>query len=109
MIRRIENEYWESLPGTSGSKKPVSDFLKKRIDIAIEVGSQVVEVKKEEEKQKAESLKQKQLEDTALANFVKNQIDIQDKEASRKIAKDAFDLKVKGDISKTLHDELMKL
>ena len=40
-------------------------------------------------------LKQKQLEDTALANFVKNQIDIQDKEASRKIAKDAFDLKVK--------------
>ena len=40
-------------------------------------------------------LKQKQLEDTALANFVKNQIDIKDKEASRKIAKDAFDLKVK--------------
>ena len=40
-------------------------------------------------------LKQKQLEDTALANFVKNQIDIQDKERSAKIAKDAFDLKVK--------------
>ena len=40
-------------------------------------------------------LKQKQLQDTALANFVKNQIDIKDKEASRKIAKDAFDLKVK--------------
>lgn len=50
---KIENEYWESLPGTNGSKKPVSDFLKKRIDIAIEVGSQVVEVKQEEEKQKA--------------------------------------------------------
>ena len=40
-------------------------------------------------------LKQKQLQDAALANFVKNQIDIKDKEASRKIAKDAFDLKVK--------------
>jgi len=40
-------------------------------------------------------LKEKQLQDAALANFVKNQIDIKDKEASRKIAKDAFDLKVK--------------
>jgi len=39
-------------------------------------------------------LKEKQLQDAALANFVKNQIDIKDKEASRKIAKDAFDLKV---------------
>ena len=47
-----ENEYWESLPGTQGSKKPVSEFLKKRIDIAIEEGSKVVEVKQEEEKSK---------------------------------------------------------
>ena len=47
-----ENEYWESLPGTMGSKKPVSEFLKKRIDSAIEEGSKVVEVKQEEEKSK---------------------------------------------------------
>jgi len=48
-----ENEYWESLPGTSGSKKPMSEFLKARIEIAIESGSKIVEVKKEEEKEKA--------------------------------------------------------
>jgi len=48
-----ENAYWESLPGTMGSKKPVSEFLKKRIEEAIEVGSKVVEVKKEEEKEKS--------------------------------------------------------
>ena len=49
-----ENEYWESLPGTSGSKNPVSVFLKKRIDMAIEQGSKIVEVKQEEEKDKKE-------------------------------------------------------
>lgn len=45
-----ENEFWESLPGTMGSKKPMSEFLKKRIEHAIDVGSKVVEVKEEEEK-----------------------------------------------------------
>lgn len=48
-----ENEYWESLPGTQGSKKPISEFLKKRIEHAINVGSTVVEEKQEEEKEKA--------------------------------------------------------
>ena len=48
-----ENAYWESLPGTMGSKKPMSDFLKKRIETAVETGSKVVEVKQEEEKEKA--------------------------------------------------------
>jgi hypothetical protein len=48
-----ENEYWESLPGTMGSKKPVTDFIKKRVEAAIEAGSKVVVEKKEEEKAKA--------------------------------------------------------
>jgi hypothetical protein len=48
-----ENAYWESLPGTMGSKRPVSDFIKDRLEKAIEAGSKVVEVKKEEEKEKA--------------------------------------------------------
>ena len=48
-----ENAHWESLPGTMGSKKPVSDFIKKRIEEAITAGSKVVEVKKVEEKEKA--------------------------------------------------------
>jgi len=48
-----ENEYWESLPGTMGSKKPVSDFIKDRIEKAIEAGSKVVVEKKAEEKEKA--------------------------------------------------------
>ena len=48
-----ENKYWESLPGTMGSKKPMSEFLKKKVERAIEEGSKVVEVKQEEEKEKA--------------------------------------------------------
>ena len=46
------NEYWESLPGTMGSIKPATEFLKARIERAIEVGSKVVEEKKQEEKAK---------------------------------------------------------
>jgi len=48
-----ENQYWESLAGTMGSKRPISEFIKKRIDEAIEAGSKVVVEKKEEEKKKA--------------------------------------------------------
>jgi len=48
-----ENEYWESLPGTMGSKRPISEFIKKRIEEAIEAGSKVVVEKKEEEKKNA--------------------------------------------------------
>ena len=36
------NEYWESLPGTMGSIKPATEFLKARIERGIEVGSKVV-------------------------------------------------------------------
>ncbi len=45
-----ENEFWESLPGTQGSKRPLTTFLKERIEIAIAAGSKIVEVKQEEEK-----------------------------------------------------------
>lgn len=48
-----ENQYWESLPGTMGSKRPVSQFIKEKISQAVEVGSKVVIEKKEEEKEKA--------------------------------------------------------
>ena len=48
-----ENQYWESLPGTMGSKRPISEFIKKRINEAIEAGSKVVVEKKEEEKKNA--------------------------------------------------------
>ena len=48
-----ENTYWESLPGTMGSKRPVSEFIKDRIAKAIEAGSKVVVEKKAEEKEKA--------------------------------------------------------
>lgn len=46
------DEYWQSLPGTLGEIKPASVFLQQRIERAIEEGSKVVEVKKEEEKSK---------------------------------------------------------
>ena len=45
-----QNEYWESLAGTMGSIEPATKFLKERIERAIETGSKVVQVKKEEEK-----------------------------------------------------------
>jgi len=48
-----ENEYFESLPGTMGSKKPASEFLKARIAECIEKGKTVVVEKKKEEKEKA--------------------------------------------------------
>ena len=44
-------QYWESLPGTTGELAPTSQFLRKRIDIAIKAGSGVV-VEKELEEQK---------------------------------------------------------
>jgi hypothetical protein len=47
------DEYWQSLPGTMGNTAPATKFLKERIERAIEAGSKVVEVKKEEEKEKA--------------------------------------------------------
>src|SRR6056300_1210960 len=48
-----EAEYWESLAGTMGDLKPASVFVKKQIAKLIEVGSKIVEEKKEEEKEKA--------------------------------------------------------
>ena len=48
----LENEFWESRPGTQGSKRPITEFLKKRIEHAIDIGSTVVEEKQEEEKDK---------------------------------------------------------
>ena len=47
------DEYWQSLPGTMGNTAPATKFLKERIERAIEAGSKVVKVKKEEEKEKA--------------------------------------------------------
>ena len=47
------DEYWASCPGTIGDKvTPVTDFVKKRIEHAIDLGSKVVEVKQAEEKEK---------------------------------------------------------
>ena len=50
---KVEDEYWQSLPGTMGEKKGPSEFLKKRIESYIERGSKVVVEKKAEEKEKA--------------------------------------------------------
>lgn len=47
-----EDDYWQTLPGTMGTTKPSSEFLKKRIEIAIEEGSKVLEEKQEVEEEK---------------------------------------------------------
>lgn len=46
-------EYWDSLPGTTGELKPVTDFVKKRITEALSAGT----IAKEEEKKKEEEQK----------------------------------------------------
>ena len=45
-------QWWESLPGTNGTMKPISEFILKHIAIYIEEGQKVVEEVKEEEKAK---------------------------------------------------------
>jgi hypothetical protein len=49
---KAHDEHWQSLPGTSGEVRPVSVFLTQRVERAINEGSNVVEVKQEEEKGK---------------------------------------------------------
>ena len=43
------SEYWESLPGTMGKVKPVSDFVNKQLNELFELGNKVIEEVKEKE------------------------------------------------------------
>lgn len=47
-----EQEYWQSCAGTSGDIKPMSEWIKAKIEKAIEVGGKIVAEKKEEESKK---------------------------------------------------------
>ena len=47
-----EDEYWQSLAGTMGTTKPVTEWMTKNIKELIEEGSSIVKEKKAEEKQK---------------------------------------------------------
>ena len=47
------DEYWQSLAGTSGTIKPTSEWIKKKVAELIEKGKVVVEEVKAEEKEKA--------------------------------------------------------
>jgi len=46
------DEHWQSLPGTGGEIKPVSEFLHKRAERAIQEGAKIVEIKAEEAEEK---------------------------------------------------------
>ena len=46
-------DYWETLPGTMGTTQPVTVFLKKRIEEAMQQGAYLLTQKKEVEKEKA--------------------------------------------------------
>jgi hypothetical protein len=46
------DEYWQSCPGTGGEIKPVSEFLHKRAERAIQEGAKIVEIKAEEAEEK---------------------------------------------------------
>jgi len=43
------DEHWQTLPGTMGHVKPASEFIKKRIEEALNRGEKAIEEKKEEE------------------------------------------------------------
>jgi hypothetical protein len=43
------NAYWEELPGTIGTPKPVSEYLKERVTELIQAGSSLAEQKEQEE------------------------------------------------------------
>ena len=47
------DEYWQSLPGTMGNLKPLGEFLRKQIKIAIKAGKPILEAKQEIVKEKA--------------------------------------------------------
>ncbi len=48
-----EDDYWQSLAGTTGTTKPVTEWMTKQIKQLIEEGSSVVKEKKVEEKKKS--------------------------------------------------------
>lgn len=48
------DDYWQTLPGTTGHVKPTSEFIKKRVEEALDRGKKVIEEKKDEEEKKKE-------------------------------------------------------
>ena len=51
IFNQKEDDYWQTLAGTSGHIQPATDFVKKRIAQAIEKGKTVKEEKEEKEKE----------------------------------------------------------
>ena len=49
-----DDEHWQTLPGTTGHVAPASDFIKKRIKIALHTGEKIEEEKQVEEEKKKE-------------------------------------------------------
>ena len=49
---KAHDEFWETLPGTMGNVAPATDFLKARIERAIESGTSIVEEKEAVEEEK---------------------------------------------------------
>lgn len=47
------DDYWQTLPGTMGNIKPLGEFLRKQIKIAIKAGKPILEAKQEIVKEKA--------------------------------------------------------
>lgn len=49
-----EAQHWRALPGTLGELKPMSDFVRRQLQIMIDDGNMVAEEKKQEEKKQLE-------------------------------------------------------
>ena len=49
-VHKAHNEYWESLAGTMGSLKPLSEFIHAQVEEAIKKGTPLIAEKEEEEK-----------------------------------------------------------
>ena len=51
-VHEAEGEYWSGLPGTRGDLLPMSDFVRRTVDNAIERGKSIVVAEKKEETKK---------------------------------------------------------
>ena len=49
---KAEDDYWQTLPGTSGNIHPLTDYIKPKVAELIEAGKLIVEEKKAEDKKK---------------------------------------------------------
>ena len=73
-----EDDYWQTLAGTTGHIHPVSEFIKARVSEAIEKGKQIKEEKVEKEKKEKKNLHKPSIQELLRAKAFSMTNDIDD-------------------------------